>query len=139
MVKKRIAGVVNVNGKGVPVDENGRYLEWRRFDGEYAGPLTSPYGPRHFVLGREDVHITLDFGRLPGGKFFITAECEPDELGLHPEDRTIVCDPADVAEASCHLVMHCIEVLDRLGVSCEDPWDFVRKACLDAETNPDGE
>lgn len=135
MVKKRIAKIVNIAGHGVPVDENGYYLDWKRIHGDYAGVLTSPYGPRYFVLGDEEARIVLDFARLPGGKYFITATCEPEELDLHPEDRTIVCDPADAAEAAFHLVSHAVEVLDRIGVACKDPWDFARKICVCVEAD----
>lgn len=134
MVKKRIHSIVKIDSQAVPLDENGYYLDWTKITGEYAEVLTT-YGWRYFTLGGPAGSIVLDFAKLPNGYYFLTAACEPDNLDLHPEDRNAVCSPDEVVESAYHLVSHSIEALERHGVECTDPWDFLRKVCLDVEKN----
>lgn len=123
----RINSVMKIGAVGVPIDEDGYYLDWTRIRGEYAERPTSPYGC--FALGNADVFIVLDFVVLPNGYYALFAVESPAGLGLHPEDLCNAHVADEVPEAAYHLVMHSIEVLERNGVVCDDPWNYFRTIC----------
>lgn len=123
----RIKSVMKIGTIGVPIDEDGYYLDWTRIRGEYAERPTSPYG--RFIIGNTDVFIALDYVVLPNGQYAMFAVETPAGLGLHPEDLCNAHTAGEVPEAAYHLVLHCVEVLKNHGVECDEPWDYFRKIC----------
>jgi hypothetical protein len=123
---RRVDGVASL----LPVDDNGRYLDWRGVVNNEAPALSGPYGPAHFGVGSGLFLCLLDFAILPGNLVAFTAEANADML--HSEDYYFVRPADEAMQSAFTLTERIMDALARLG--CEhdqdfhgaDPWYFFR-------------
>lgn len=116
----------------LPLSKDGVILNWNRVRGNYAPPMTSAYGPRHFFLGGSTKKFVLDFFGLPDSRVVIRVSAEPKLLlGVHPENRQNIHLLEEVEQAAFHITENLLDSLphdtDHFGF---DQWHFLRAICL---------
>lgn len=77
-----------IDGRMVPLDEHGHYLDWDTVsdDKSTAMELTNPYGILEYVIGGEDEDggdwmTCFDFAELPDGRIVLDATVNTDSGG----------------------------------------------------------
>lgn len=113
-----IARHETMNGIEVPLDSDGRYLDWNQSDGHEASYLTSPHGELTFLIGDRTSCFNLDFALLPDGRvalwcFFRSGDRPFDENGNQPY---IVVEPEAAHATAQNFTHELLRVLARLGV-----------------------
>jgi hypothetical protein len=125
-VVHQIIGNMLIGGVEVPLDKQGRFLDWTKRKGTKAPLLSSPYAYNHFALGSFKSQVFLNFAQLPDGRFIMDAE--PTEgVRIHCEDLYNVHRAEDIREASYHLIERLLLVVDHNQDAHDaDPFYFMR-------------